>query len=64
MIGGTMFIFANLSDSQKEALRMRFAENRTIFDVARRLKVSWEDANLIIESALQELRHQVKKGVA
>jgi hypothetical protein len=53
-----------LTSIQGSALQMRFTENRTIFDISKRLGLTWEQADLAIEEALRTLRLFTFRGMA
>jgi hypothetical protein len=48
--------FKNISFIQNTALQLRFEENCTIFEISRRFGITWDEANLLIDSAVSELR--------
>lgn len=54
--GGEMNIKHELTATQRKALEMRFIQNCTIFEIAQKLSISWDEADRMIESTLTELR--------
>lgn len=52
-----------LSTQELLALEMRFESNRTIFDIAKTLNLTWDEADHLIDRALAAIRSQVRKAV-
>ena len=44
-----------LSEIQNDLIRMRFKENRTLFDIAQRLKLTWDQTDALLEETLDQL---------
>jgi len=53
---------ANLEDRQRIALYLRFWESQSIREIAYFLKISWSEADQLIDSTLAELRTEIEKG--
>ncbi len=52
---------ASLSAESQLALYMRFWENRSISEIARRLQINWDSADRLLTDTLLELRRQIQK---
>lgn len=59
-----MIRFENYTTLKTKALKMRFFENRTIFDISKRLDLTWDEADKMIEEALEEIRSFMYRGIA
>ncbi|MES3038367.1 MAG: sigma factor-like helix-turn-helix DNA-binding protein [Bdellovibrionota bacterium] len=55
---------AQLSPQERKAIYLRFWEPFSIAEVARRMGLSWDEADLLIDQAVGKLRIQLKKGLS
>lgn len=52
-----------LSWKQQVAIQMRFWEECTIFQIASHLRVSWDEADDLIETSLKKLKDRVMQSM-
>lgn len=47
---------SRLSETERRAIHLRFLKPRTIAQVATQMKISWEEADLLIDHAIEKMR--------
>lgn len=52
---------SRLSDVERRAIQLRFIRPRTIAQVATQMKLSWEEADLLIDTAIEKMRESFRE---
>lgn len=52
---------ARLSDIERRAIHLRFLKPRTIADVASQMKMTWEEADFLIDHAIEKMRESFRE---